>query len=427
MGGDRPADADHAARDRGRDRPSDRRHCQLRLVRGRRLRLARGPRLRLVRGPRPRLARRPRPRRVRGAHRGLVRGRVGLRPDDRARPADRWHRRGDQAARLRHVARPPRGRARRLGARRACGRVRRRVRGPRRRAARGPRPVLEHLRRRDRRGRRAPAGRPVQPVQPVPVGRPRRPDEPRRQGPLGRGVRGPLLLGHRDLRAPVLRLHPARDRAGPPPLPVRDPRQGPRAGVRDEPARGALPVADDRRRGGVSLLPGRHRAVPHQRRHRVRDHQVRGGERRPIAAVRRRRRGRVRDGAPVGRPRGLHPDPGRRVLHQRGDGSRRVHGPRQQQRLHEPDGPRPPAVRGAPVRRARGRRSRRLPASRRADRARARRGRRVATGGRPDADPARRGARHPRAGRLVPRPGEVAVRARPRRRPIRCCSTSTPS
>ena len=58
-------------------------------------------------------------------------------------------------------------------------------------------------------------GAPVQPVQPVPVGRPRRPDEPRGQGPLGRGLRGPLLLGHRDLRPAVLRLHPARRSRGP--------------------------------------------------------------------------------------------------------------------------------------------------------------------------------------------------------------------
>ena len=38
-----------------------------------------------------------------------------------------------------------------------------------------------------------------------------------------------------------------------------------------EPARRDVPVAHDQRRGGVGLLPGRDRAVPHQRRHRLRD------------------------------------------------------------------------------------------------------------------------------------------------------------
>ena len=45
------------------------------------------------------------------------------------------------------------------------------------------------------------------------------------------------------------------------------------------PERRAVPVADDQRRGGVGLLRGRHGAVPHRRRHRVRAVQVRARHR----------------------------------------------------------------------------------------------------------------------------------------------------
>ena len=120
------------------------------------------------------------------------------------------------------------------------GRREHRLRGARGRAARRPGRVLDRVGRRDRRRRRAPAGRPLQPVQPVPVGRPRRAHEPGRQGPHRRRLRGPLLLGHGDLRAPVLRLQPARDRAVAAPLPVQHPGHGPGASHRAEPARGAL-------------------------------------------------------------------------------------------------------------------------------------------------------------------------------------------
>ena len=89
----------------------------------------------------------------------------------------------------------------------------------------------------------------------------------RRQGRHRRRLRGPLLLGHRDLRRPVPRLHEPRaarasccGSAGAM-LPA-----GPPAGGRAQPARRAVPVAHDQRRGGVGLLRGRHRAVPHQRR-----------------------------------------------------------------------------------------------------------------------------------------------------------------
>ena len=119
--------------------------------------------------------------------------------------------------------------------------------------------------------RRAAAGDPVEPL-------PARPGQ--RPGPTGTGVPAkgvtgsgyerPLLLGHRDLRrcrsSPTPRRELARNalRFRYRMLPRRA-RAGPRAG----PARRAVPVAHDQRRGGLGLLRGRHRAVPHRRRHRA--------------------------------------------------------------------------------------------------------------------------------------------------------------
>ena len=301
------------------------------------------------------------------------------------------------------------------------------VRRPRRGAARGPRPVLGRVRRRARRRRRAPAGRPVQPVQPVPVGGPRRADEHRGQGPHGRGLRGPLLLGHRDLRAAVLRLHPAGHRALAAPVPGLDARQGAGAGRRAEPARRPLPVADDRRRGGVRVLPRRHGPVPHRCRHLVRDPALRHGDRRPVAAARGRRRDRVRDGAAVGRPRRLHRRAGRRLLHQRGDRAGRVHGARQQQRVHEPHGAREPALRGAAGRRAPRRGARDVVRAHRGDRARRRP--RWGSGRGPRT---RCGSRATRPSGSTPRTtrSSTARRGTSRARratATRCCSTTTRS
>ena len=118
-----------------------------------------------------------------------------------------------------------------------------------------------------------------------------------RQGPDRDRLRRPLLLGHRVLRRPVPHLHPPAGGAQRAALPSRDARRRPPPRGRALAVRGALPVADDQWRRGLRLLPGRHGAVPPQRRHRLRPDQVRARDRRP----------------PV------PPPPGRR--HPRGDGS----------------------------------------------------------------------------------------------------------
>ena len=99
-----------------------------------------------------------------------------------------------------------------------------------------------------------------------------------------------------------------------------------------------VPVADDPRRGVLGLLAGRHRRVPHQRRHRRRrasatcdatgDERVRARGRRSSCWSRPRGCGArsattTRDGA---------------LPHRRRHRARRVHRDRRQQRLHEPDG-----------------------------------------------------------------------------------------
>ena len=68
-------------------------------------------------------------------------------------------------------------------------------------------------------------------------------------------------------------------------------------GAAAERGRRPVPVAHDQRRGGVGLLRRRHRAVPHQRRHRVCAREVRRGDRRrrlPRARRDRRRSSRPR-------------------------------------------------------------------------------------------------------------------------------------
>ena len=95
-------------------------------------------------------------------------------------------------------------------------------------------------RRRDRRRRRAPAGRPVQRVQRVVLRRARRPDRAGGEGPHGRGLRRPPLLGHRGVRAAVPALHPARGRALPARVPLPDAQRGPRSGPSRWASAGAL-------------------------------------------------------------------------------------------------------------------------------------------------------------------------------------------
>ena len=107
-----------------------------------------------------------------------------------------------------------------------------------------------------------------------------------------------------------------------------------------------VPLADDQRRGGQRLLRRRHRPVPHQRRHRLRAEEVRRGHRATRSSSRLRRRDPRRDGPALVRPGLLLRPAGRQVLHPRRHRARRVHHRRQQQHLHQPDGPGEPLVRG---------------------------------------------------------------------------------
>ena len=76
-------------------------------------------------------------------------------------------------------------------------------------------------------------------------------------------------------------------------------------GRRPQPGRCAVPVADDQRRGGVGVLRRRHRAVPHQRRHRLRPQTLRRRQRRHRLPRQGRRRDPRRDRSAVERPRVL--------------------------------------------------------------------------------------------------------------------------
>ena len=167
------------------------------------------------------------------------------------------------------------------------------------------------------------------------------------QGPDRAGVRGALLLGHGDLRPAVPRLHgPAvarnllRFRYGM----LRPARQRARE---LEPAGRAVPVADDQRRGGLGVLRRGHRAVPHQRRHRAT--RSRSTSRSPATSSSSRATGAeiLVETARLWDDLGFFSDRhgGKFRIHGV-TGPRRVHDGRQQQRLHEPDGPLEPAVRG---------------------------------------------------------------------------------
>ena len=178
-----------------------------------------------------------------------------------------------------------------------------------------------------------------------------------------------------------------------------------RTRARGRPRRGAVPVAHDQRRGGLRVVRRGHRAVPHQRRHRLRPAPVQRRHRRPRASCSTTaRRGARRDGAAVDGARLLLRAPRRALLHQRRHRARRVHDGRRQQRLHEPHG------QGEP----RGRRARR----------------RVAA---PAQDPtahaalvARHAADRGRGRRLAPR-RRAACTSRATRSRASCCRTSTSS
>ena len=127
-----------------------------------------------------------------------------------------------------------------------------------------------HRRRRDRRRRRAPAGRPARDLPRAAGGRARRAPRDRREGPHRRRLRRPHVLGHRDVqpaRPLVPRPGGGGRRAALAPV---DPAAGLRARRAARPRGRGVPVADDPRPGVLGLLARGHGRVPHQRRHRRR-------------------------------------------------------------------------------------------------------------------------------------------------------------
>ena len=153
-----------------------------------------------------------------------------------------------------------------------------------------------------------------------------------------------------------------------------------------------VPVAHDPRRGVLGLLAGRHRRVPHQRRHRRR--------RRPLPGARPTTRSSSARSASScwSRPRGCGArsattTPHGQLPHRRRHRPRRVQRDRRQQRLHQPDGAAEPAR--APPTRA----ERHPDARARARRRRARRRPRWRDAAEAMRHPVRRGARRPPAGR----------------------------
>ena len=153
--------------------------------------------------------------------------------------------------------------------------------------ARVPRHLLGPGRRRDR-GRGPPAAGAALRDVPRPSGRraQRGPRDPR-EGPDRLGLRRPRVLGHRDLRAADAHLLDARRgarraRAGATRRSSKAKERAKQLGLEGA----AFPVADDRRRGVLELLAGRHRRLPRQRRHRQRRRALLG--RRPPTRTSRR-------------------------------------------------------------------------------------------------------------------------------------------
>ena len=200
-----------------------------------------------------------------------------------------------------------------------------------------------------------PARRALQPLPAHAGHRARRGPRRAGQGHDRARLRGPLLLGHGDLRGAVPGPHqPAVGEAGarvPPPAAGR----GAQARPRGRPRRRAVPVAHDHRRGGLGVVRVRHRAVPHQRGHRVRDAPVQPRDRRPRLHARPGRRGARGDRALLDGARLLRRAPRRALLDHGRDRPGRVHDSRGQQRLHEPDGEGEPRDRHARDRVAPGR------------------------------------------------------------------------
>ncbi len=168
-----------AAPQRRRRRDARPPHPPLRAARGR----GDGPR-----GPRPR------------GHQDHLRGQRGHRPHDGHLPAGARHRaaRGQVPGLRLVVAAVAAGRAR-PGPGRSRGRPLHRLGGAAQRAAHVPRRVLDHRGRRDRRRRRAAAGRPRRGLPRAAGRRAGRAPGDRGQGPDRAGLRRPHVLGHRDV------------------------------------------------------------------------------------------------------------------------------------------------------------------------------------------------------------------------------------
>ena len=170
--------------------------------------------------------------------------------------------------------------------------------GPDGGAAQVPRRLLGRRRRRGRGRLRDPAGGAVRAVPRAAGRRAGRAALHRRQGAHRPRLRRPHLLGHRGLRAAGAHPHAAGGRRRRAALAALDagPRQG--AGRDAQPGRRRVPVAHDPRPGVLRLLAGRHRGVPHQRRHRHRraalrrqHRRHRRSRRRPGSSCSSRRRG----------------------------------------------------------------------------------------------------------------------------------------
>ncbi len=198
-----------------------------------------------------------------------------------------------------------------------------------------------------------------------------------------------------------------------------------------EPERRAVPVAHDQRRGGVGVLRGRHRAVPHQRRDRLRAQALPATRRGDVAVPRRRGRSTSSSRPPAcGRTSASSAtNGGRQLPHPRRHRARRVHDGGQRQPVHERDGPLQHARTAAPRSNCMGESS---PSRLRGGAAPPRPRRPTRSSGWSRGVRARctmpydERARHPPAGRQLPAAGAWDFEHTARELP-RCCCTTTRS
>ena len=283
------------------------------------------------------------------------------------------------------------------------------------------RPVAGRLARENAVAEGRSAGDALEPVPARPgVGADRRAGD-RRQGRQRRRLRGPLLLGHGDVRRPVPLVHPAGGGPSGAALPLADAADRPAAGAALNQAGALYPwrtingeeasayyaagtaqyhinadIAFALKRyvdasGDIAFLAGDGAEILMETARLWNDlgfYSNRGETQRQ-----RRRHGRVD------------------VPHPRRHRPRRVHGRGQRQPVHERDGAVQPALRGPGARAARRLGARRLRRGRATGRPRRGRGRGMDQGRRVDVPALRRRARHPPAGRRLPRPRAVGLRA----------------